>query len=71
MNKGPTVEVPVAWFQWLLTHLEAYDKRRSDADAFDAEGQVTDAYYSHLKGYIQSAEAIVERGTEDGDASRS
>ncbi|KSZ59700.1 hypothetical protein Z045_05905 [Rhodococcus pyridinivorans KG-16] len=66
----PTVEVPVAWLEGLLTNFTAYDTRRPSADAFDDEGLATDQVYAYLKGYIQSAEAIVERAAVDGDAGR-
>ncbi|WMM74423.1 hypothetical protein RCF27_09140 [Rhodococcus pyridinivorans] len=62
----PTVEVPIAWFEGLLTHFTAYDTRRPLADIFDNEGLETDQVYAYLKGYLQSAESIVERSTEKG-----
>ncbi|WP_156666096.1 hypothetical protein [Rhodococcus sp. HS-D2] len=64
----PTVEVSVAWLEGLLTHFTAYDTRRPSADAFDGEGLETDQVYAYLKGYVQGAEAIVERGrSEEGN----
>ncbi|WP_192378760.1 hypothetical protein [Rhodococcus rhodochrous] len=62
------VEVPVAWLEGLLTNFTAYDTRRPSADAFDDEGLATDQVYAYLKGYVQGAEAIVERGrSEEGN----